>query len=186
MTDFKYTAGNQSGVFSVDEETVLGRMAVEAETKLLVDLEGKGLTITANEKTYLRSRITMAITRDIASKDTVDIGDVKVQGEAKKEHLPQPIPKEKPDYGDQLPPASGGSYYTLTHVNGSKVTRRQYSPEQSIGAMAADIRQIYDLGTFQQVIIFQRINGKQRELSTTTLLRDLSGKDFYWDIRKID
>lgn len=186
MTDFKYTAGNQSGVFSVEEENVLGRMAVEAETKLLANLAGKGLTIDANEKTYLRSRIAMAITRDIVSKDTVDIGDVRVLGGSGQKPAPLPLPVEKPDHGDQLPPVADGSYYTLTHVNSHKTTRRKYRSEQSIGAVIADLRQIYDLGTSEQVVIFQRVNNAQREIPATTLLRDLAVKDLYWDIQKID
>src|SRR6266699_2219454 len=107
MTDFKYTAGGQSGSFPVGEENDLGRMAVEAETKLLAALEDKDLAVDADEKKYLRSRIARAITRDLLSKDIVDLGDVKVRGgiPSGRERL-LPPPEERSDISSQRPPTA--------------------------------------------------------------------------------
>lgn len=186
MTEVTYTAGGQKGLFTVSEERVVGRMAVEAETRLLASLADKGLTIDEHERTYLRSRITVAITRDIVTKERVDLGEIRVQG-GTRPALPPTIPVEKPAPSGDVPlPEPAGAYYTLVHVSGGKVTRRKYGPDQSVGAVIADIRQMYQLKLSEQVIIFQRLNGVQREVSATTLLRNLSDRDFFWDTQSIE
>jgi hypothetical protein len=144
------------------------------------------LTIDVSEKAYLRSRITVAITRDIVTKESIDLGEIRVQGGARPP-LPPTIPVERPEpSGDDAFPDPAGSYYTLVHVSGSKVIRRKYGPEQSVGAIIADIRQMYKLKLSEQVIIFQRSNGMQREVSATVLLRDLSDQNFSWDVRSME
>lgn len=183
MTDFTYMAGSQSRVFPIDEEYDLGRMAVEAETKLLGDLAKQGLAILPDEKTYLRSRIALAITRDIASRDTVDLGEIKVQGGVGEKPLPLPV--GKPDYNKLPPPLAGGTEYTLIYVDDSNTIKRAYNPEQPVGAIAADLRKLYDLKPSEQVRLFQHIDGVQQEVSPTARLKNLSTREIYWDIQKI-
>jgi hypothetical protein len=45
---------------------------------------------------------------------------------------------------------------------------------------------MYKLKLSEQVIIFQRSNGMQREVSATVLLRDLSDQNFSWDVRSME
>jgi hypothetical protein len=184
MTDFTYTAGSRSGVFSVDEEYDLGRMTVEAETKLLSDLAKQGLAILPEEKTYLRSRIALTITRDIVSRDTVDLGEIKVQGGVGEKSLPLPV--GKPDASKLPPPPVGGTEYTLIYVNDNHtLIKRAYNPEQPVGAIAADLRKLYDLKPSEQVHLFQSIGEVQQEISPTARLKNLSVREIYWDIQKI-
>ena len=174
MTEFTYTVGGASATITIEEELDPGRLVYKVEKALLVALEEKGYEIDPQDRRYLQSRIAIAITRDLLSKQFVDLGNIKAKV------------REQPPEGGARPSVDTGDIYTLTNIKDGQLAKRKYDPDQSIGAIVADIRRLYDLGMNDNIIVFQVVNGERREVSPTTRVGELASKDLNWEVRKYE
>ena len=96
----------------------------------------------------------------------VDIGEIRVQ--------PQSNNKGQESLGE----------YTLINVSDGRLLKRDYRPDQSIGAIVADLRREYNLGLNDNIIISLVVNGARQELLPETRVSQLTSKELYWEIRK--
>jgi len=80
MAEFRYTIAGESATIIVDEERDLARLAAEAKRTIVTSLEEKGMAVDPHDMQYMQSRIAVAITRDLISKEFIDLGEIKVTG----------------------------------------------------------------------------------------------------------
>jgi len=182
MTEFAYTINEQRATIEVDEDRDLARLASKAEELLASTLAVRGLEIDAQEKRYLRSKIATAITRDFLTRGVVDLGTIKVTGGERPVPNVPTLPATKPPVGKPLPEAE--NVYTLINRKNGQTVKRSYSPDQSIGAMYADIRQLYNLKISDLIVLTQIINDVPKEIPAGTLLSDLTTRTLYWDVKQ--
>lgn len=78
MAEFRYTINGESATIVVDEERDLARLAAEVKRTIEASLQEKGMTVEQHDMQYMQSRIAIAITRDLISKEFIDLGEIKV------------------------------------------------------------------------------------------------------------
>jgi hypothetical protein len=169
MAEFRYTVGGQLASLVIEESNPR-RMVFEAERAILTAIQAKGAQIDDTEKRYLQSKIAVALARDLLSKQFVDLGAIQVR-------------KRGDSSGDEGS-ADEGDVYSLINIADETSVKRRYRPDQAVGAIIADIRQLYGLGMDDDVILTQLVNGERREISVNTLVRDLASRQIHWEVRK--
>jgi hypothetical protein len=78
MIEFHYNVNGENASFTADEEVDLNELIFTAEQTLLAQLQERDLQITADEKQFLVSRITEALSRDMLSGEPIDLGAIKL------------------------------------------------------------------------------------------------------------
>lgn len=157
MTTFRYAAAGQEGQFVVEGAQSTPRLVRDAEQALLADLARKGLSPTPNTQHFLASRIAIAIGRDLLSKETVDLSSIDVQVQE--------------------------DVYTLINIKDAHVVNRSYTADQSVGAIIADLRRLYNCGLNDNIILASVVNGQRQDLAPEARVGQLASRELYWDIQ---
>ena len=162
MAEFRFTVQGESCSVSVDEEehrhpSSLGR---SAEEQILALLNQKSIELHPDEKRFLPSKIYVAITPYSLSRGFIDLGILASEEQR-------------------------GNVYQLINIPTGSFIKRSYRPEQSIGAIAADIRQLQkNLGLNDHVVLSEVVDGQPHELTATMLVRDLRSRDIHWTVER--
>ena len=184
MADFRFTVLGEACSVSVDEEehSHPSSLTRSVEEQILAFLTHKSIELHPREKRFLQSKIAVATTPHALSRGVIDLGNLDITGPTPP---PPPLPAQRGDerpVGDQ--PSGSGQVYKLINIKIGSHIERPYRPEQSIGAIAADIRQLNrNLGINDKITLFQVVSGQSRELMDTMLVRDLVAREIYWEVQ---
>jgi hypothetical protein len=164
MPDFAYTARYNgqtiTGTFTLGDIKDPAKLVYRAEEELLKDLERQGFVLTDEEREYLESSIAVAVAKNIPSGRAAKLDDLQVR-------------KREPEQAGK---------YTLINIDIGTHENRDYDPDQAIGAIIADIRARHHLGPNDHILLYQAVDGEDREIKPTMLVRELASTEIHWKV----
>ena len=168
MPKFRFLLNGKSQQLNVDEDNDIQQLVLKTESAIMDLMKRNAYMMSNDDMKYLQSTIAVSITRDLLSHDSIDLGAFDVQ--------------QKIDSGSEQEKSDEAEYVLINIENEDKVTR-SYGPNQPVGVIAADIREMNNLGFDDDITLYQVANHEKNEISSSMRVKELTGNMIYWDTK---
>ena len=166
MPKFRFKLNGKSQELNVEEENDIQQLVFKTESAIMDLLKKGAYVMSDDDMKYLQSTIAVSITRDLLSHESIDLGAFDVQQ------------KSDPDGGQDK---TEDSEYVLINIENEEKLTRSYGPNQPTGVIAADIRELNNLGFDEDITLYQLENNERNEISSSMRVKELTGNIVYWD-----